>query len=587
MQIAILDYGGQYVQNIRRAFREMALSAEIVPPDVSMKDLEGCSGIVLSGGPYSVYQDDAPDVDESILLGGKPILGLCYGHQLIAHRLGGEVAGGRTGEYGFAELTINKEIPLFQGLKEREICWMSHGDEVKTLPDGFVSAASTADCPNAAMANVEKSIYGLQFHPEVSHTPQGWKMLQNFAHLVCGLETGKWDVASYIGSTLARIKGQMGEDRAMMAVSGGVDSTVTAVLASRAIGDRLISVHVDHGFMRKNESQMVLGELRKLGLRPLLADARERFLDSLYGISDGDEKRKRIGELFIKIFEEEARRNSVRALIQGTIAPDAIESTRGIASEGEGSRHGGRIKRHHNVGGLPSHMEVRIVEPIRELFKYQVRMLGRALGIPDRLLERQPFPGPGLAVRIAGAVDREKVELLREITEMVENALSAYSPSQYLAYLVHAASRPFPDAEELVRGIVGRVEKVEIGLLGDVAVGVKGDERLLGRLLWIRLEKGGRLAWGSIPWLDILRLQSGLTGRFRDVSRVLALLAEGKGDLGVVIRAVDTRDFMTAIPSKIPFDVLEDLSHRIVRKPRVGLCFYEITTKPSSTIELE
>ncbi len=588
-QIAILDYGGQYVQNIRRAFREMSLEAEIVTHASTMAQLGDCAGIVLSGGPYSVYRQGAPSVDRSILGSGKPILGLCYGHQLMAHSLGGEVAGGETGEYGFAEINILHDDPLFKAIETPQIAWMSHGDAVVRLPKDFLALASTRDCANAAMVHKDLPLYGLQFHPEVSHTPKGWQILENFARDICRLAVGSWDPQAYIRSKVEQIRREVGDGTAMVAASGGVDSTVAAVLAQRALGTRLVAVHVDHGFMRQGESKRVIEELQSLGLETVLVDASERFLDALSGLTDGDAKRRKIGELFIRSFEEIAVARNVTALIQGTIAPDAIESSRGMASKGKGSAHGGSIKLHHNVGGLPEEMWIRVIEPIRDLFKYQVRVLGRALGVADHLLERQPFPGPGLSVRIAGAADRDDLESLRRATSLAERVLEAHKPAQYLVYFISRRSEGCREAGEIAREILGADFEIDASIHRDVAVGVKGDERTLGRIVSLRVEDLlGEPAWGAVSWLEMLRLQSAITGRMKPVCRVLAALGEGgKGSLGAVIRAVDTRDFMTAMPSRIPFEELLEVGRQLGEIPGVGAYFYEITTKPSSTIELE
>jgi len=587
-EIAILDYGGQYVQNIRRAFLEMSISAEIFPPNSKLKSIGECVGVILSGGPYSVYQDSAPTIDDRVLRSRKPILGLCYGHQLIAHKMGGEVSRGKAGEYGFAEIRMLRKTALFEGIQSPQICWMSHGDQVARLPKGFVSLASTRDCPHAAMVHESLPVFGLQFHPEVSHTPQGWRMLQNFASEVCGLKVGSWDPESYIRSKITRIAAEVGKGKAMVAVSGGVDSTVTAVLARKALGERLITVHVDHGFMRENESEQVLRDLGSLGLETMLVDASKRFMDSVAGVEDGNAKRRKVGELFVRTFEEVANRKDVTVLIQGTIAPDAIESSRGMASKRRGAEHGGMIKLHHNVGGLPEEMWIQVVEPIRDLFKYQVRLLGKALGVPDGLLERQPFPGPGLCVRIGGAVTAEATEALRKATTIVEKSLGPYKPAQYLVYMIGREGKRHPEAERIAREMMGPSYSISASLHPNLGVGVKGDERLLGSIVSLRIQREGKLAWDLIPWLDLLRLQSAITGGLPDVCRVLAALGQREeGGMAAVIRSVDTRDFMTAMPSQIPFETLSAAADELLGLPSIGAVFYEMTTKPSSTIELE
>ncbi|MBU7004861.1 MAG: hypothetical protein HXS50_04790, partial [Theionarchaea archaeon] len=367
-----------------------------------------------------------------------------------------------------------------------------------------------------------------------------------------------------------------------------VESTVVSALAVKALRDHLVTVHVDHGFMRENESRRVTEELRSIGLDPILVDASEEFFDGLRGVEKGDEKRRIVGNLFIKTFERLAEEKSVTALVQGTIAPDAIESSRGIASKGKGSSHGGMIKLHHNVGGLPQDMWIDVLEPVRDLFKYQVRILGEALGVPDSLLYRQPFPGPGLSVRVGGMVDRVKVGVIRGITSEVENFLKPYEPAQYLAYLIDLEVRREPRAEEIAGDFLGRDYEIEADVHEVVAVGVKGDERVLGKVLSLDILLNGEPAWQTIRWLDILRMQSAITGRLRDVCRVVATIGRyDHGEMGVVVRAVDTRDFMTAMPTQVPFDRLGSLGEKIVEHPMVSRAYYEITTKPSSTIELE
>ncbi len=586
--IAVMDYGGQYVENIARAFAEMAIPVRIMPPDSEPGRLEDFRGIVLSGGPYSVYEPDSPTLDVDILESGKPILGLCYGFQLIAHLMGGEVRGGRSGEYGFAEVEVQTANPLFRGMTSPQICWMSHGDEVVELPDDFVSSASTRSCPNAAIHHRERPIFGLQFHPEVSHTPEGWGILRNFASEVCGFTIGSWDTDSCLDSKIGWLRDQTGDGRVLVAVSGGVDSTVAAALTKRAVGDRLVTIHIDQGLMREGESEWVVSKLKEAGLDPVFIDESDIFLGQLAGVSEGDAKRKVIGELFIRTFERFASEQEIDALIQGTIAPDAIESLRGQASEGDSSNHGGMIKLHHNVGGLPEEMWIRVLEPLRDLFKYQVRLLGNALGVPETLLERQPFPGPALAVRISGEVTKEKLQTLRSATSIVENALLDLNPSQYLVYLIGEESTPRPDVESTCSRMIGPSIELNAQCFDDIAVGVKGDERLLGEIVSIDLGESAESIWESMEWLDILRLQSAITGGVPEICRVLIrLTGSDEGQFGAVIRSVESRDFMTAIPSRIPFPSLFDMGSRLVELPSIKHAYYEITTKPPSTIEFE
>ncbi len=586
--IAVLDYGGQYVQNIARAFREMAIPAHILSPGCSLSDLPKVRGIVLSGGPYSVYRAGSPSVDGSILDSGVPVLGLCYGHQLIAEFFGGVVHGGKVGEYGFAEIRIEAGNPLFDGVDGPQIVWMSHGDQVAELPDGFISLAWTPGCPNAAICHRQRPIYGLQFHPEVSHTPNGWTMLRNFAREICGLQIGSWDPESYLDERVEWIRETVGDRKALVAVSGGVDSTVVATLARRALGDQLLTVHVDHGLMREDESSWVLSKLAEIGLETELCEESDLFLEELRGVGEGDAKRKKIGELFIETFQDVADANDIDILIQGTIAPDSIESSRGMASRRDGSDHGGMIKLHHNVGGLPDEMWIEVLEPIKDLFKYQVRMLGRALGVPADLLERQPFPGPGLAVRISGPVTPTRLEVVRGATVLVEEGLREYDPDQFLVYAIDDGGTEHPVAESLTERILGGGIDVEARIHDDIAVGVKGDERQLGRIISLSVSRGGEACWDSYGWLDLLRLQSAITGEIPDACRVVATLAASDSDgSGAVVRAVETRDFMTAMPCRLPFTRLYILGEQLTSLPGISSAYYEITTKPSATIELE
>lgn len=555
--LAILDFGGQYVENIRRCFLEMGIEAKIVPWVTKADELRRYRGIILSGGPYSVYQNKAPLPDKKIFSLNVPILGLCYGHQSIAHLLGGKVEKGGVGEYGFAEIETRSD-DIFKGLGKKEVCWMSHGDVVSELPEGFRAIASSTESKIAAFR--KGRVYGLQFHPEVGHTPKGSRILENFAK-ICGFGRGKWDAKKFIkeaGKEAEKIKG-----RAIIAVSGGVDSTVAAALAGRFID--LHAVHIDTGLMRKGESKKVAEFLEEAGVHVEIVNAEERFLEALEGAKNSDDKRRAIGKTFIEIFEEIAKRENAKYLIQGTIAPDVIESTRGSAKL-SGKRHAGKIKLHHNVGGLPERMKLKIYEPLRPLFKYQVRELGKALMLPKELVERQPFPGPGLGSRITGKITREKLAILREATDIAERALSKYRPSQYFAALVEGRI-----VEK--KTVAGK----EACVIGDEFIGVKGDERLVGKGIVIR---------SNAKWLELLKLQASLTGAMKDVCRIFVLVHGKPGTgYGIILRAVDTQDFMTASPAKINFSEIGKAAKEIVGLG-AGFVAYEITTKPPATIEV-
>jgi len=576
MDIAILDLGGQYVFNIRRCLLEQGFNAAILPFNTPAEKLRDVKGIILSGGPYSVYDENAPMIDEKILRLGKPILGICYGHQLLAKFLGGIVKRG-VGEYGFSEINIlDKNNVLFRGWNNREICWMSHSDNIVKLPKNIEVLASTDKCRYASFHLDD--IYGVQFHPEVSHTPKGYMILRNFAADVCGIEKTKWNVESFIKKSMDDIRRNIGDERAIIAVSGGVDSTTLAVLAHKILGNRLICIHIDTGLMRKNESKMVVEMLGKLGLNVIHIESREEFLRELDDVVDSDRRRKIIGKIFIKKFEEIADKYNVKWLLQGTIAPDVIESSRGSAERRRGIRHGGLIKVHHNVAGLPNDMKLNVLEPFKELFKYQVRILAKRLGLPREIIERQPFPGPGLGCRIVGKITLDKLELLRDITDIVEKSFSEVESSQYFTYLVNGIEKSFKSS------ILNRkLEVYKAFYLKGKFIGIKGDERIIGRAIGIFSKK-----FRDMKYIELLKLQSEITGKYRDICRVIVLLKIFENyskEIGIVIRAVDTMDFMTAIPSKIDFTMLEKISidiERIVKPIFIG---YEITTKPAATIE--
>lgn len=407
-KIVILDFGGQFNQLIARRIREAGVYCEIVPYTQKPGELagDGLKGIVLSGGPSSIYGDRAIFCDKGILALDVPVLGICYGMQWMAHELGGHVSQSAASEYGHTEMTA-KDHPLFRGIPEETVVWMNHTDQVDSLPEGFTTIAHTKSCPVAAMADDARRLYGIQFHPEVKHTRQGSDMLRNFAYEICGCEGG-WTAGELTQRMIAEIRETVGETgRIVSGLSGGVDSSVSSVLAHRAVGDRLKCVFVDHGLLRKGEAEEIMSVYgEQLGLDIIKVDAAKRFLDKLKGVTDPETKRKIIGEEFARVFEEEAHKIGADYLLQGTIYPDVIESGKGPAAV---------IKSHHNVGGLPKDTMFKgIVEPLRELFKDEVREVGEQLGIPHALVWRQPFPGPGLAIRVMGDITEEKLAILRE-----------------------------------------------------------------------------------------------------------------------------------------------------------------------------
>ncbi len=508
--VVVIDFGGQYAQLIARKIRECHVYCEVLPWESSREEIlkKDPIGIVLSGGPSSVYEAGAPTVDPALLKAGIPALGICYGCQLMVHLLGGGVmpaAADTAREYGRTKTRYDGTCPLFSQLPAEGISWMSHGDYVKTLPEGFRVTATTEHCPNAGIADPVRKLYALQFHPEVRHTEDGQEMIRRFLFDICGA-AGDWAMEDFARRSICQIRETVGEGSVLLALSGGVDSAVAAVLIERAIGKRLHCIYVDHGLMRKHESEEIETYYSTLSMDFRRVDAGDLFLADLMGVTEPEEKRKRIGADFVKVFAKEAASiGAVDYLAQGTIYPDVIES---------GASGGHVIKSHHNVGGLPKEIGFRgVLEPLRVLFKDEVRALGRELGLPERIVSRQPFPGPGLAVRIVGEVTGEKLRMVREadaiFREVMDRQDMTRKPDQYFAALTNMRS-----------------------------VGVMGDER---------------------SYLYT-----------------------------VALRAVCTEDFMTADFARIPYEVLEEASRRIVNEVSgVNRVMYDITSKPPATVEYE
>jgi GMP synthase (glutamine-hydrolysing) len=506
--ILILDFGSQYTQLIARRVREAHVYCEIVPFSVSLEEIRRRQprGVILSGGPDSVYGEGAPHSESALWEAGIPVLGICYGFQLLSLQLGGKVQRAERREYGLAQLELRKESALFAGVVAKSKVWMSHGDNIVELPAGFEPVGMTSNSMAAAQ-NQQLKIYGIQFHPEVVHTEQGRKILENFLFKVCGCR-GDWTPASFVDESVQRIREQIGPAKAICALSGGVDSTVAAVLVDRAIGKNLTCIFVDNGVLRKGEFGKVLGNFQdRLQLKVIGVDASEQFLSKLSAVIDPEKKRKIIGSEFIAVFEEESKKlGSVDFLVQGTLYPDVIES---VSVKGPSVT----IKSHHNVGGLPQDMNLKLVEPLRELFKDEVRAVGKALGLSDEILQRQPFPGPGLAVRILGDVTLDRVHLLQEADEIVVSEMKQ-------------------------AGLYTKVWQSFAVLLPVRSVGVMGDERSY--------------------------------------------------DYTVAVRAVHSQDGMTADWAKLPYDVLERISNRIVNEVKgINRVVYDISSKPPATIEWE
>ena len=558
-KIIILDFGSQTTQLIGRRVRELDTFCEILPYNKFPKDDPSVIGVILSGSPYSVHDPEAFKVDLSQFVGRVPVLGICYGAQFISNTLGGKVEKADSREYGRANLeTINLDNPLLKGFEKGSQVWMSHGDTITAIPSDFEVIGSTKDVKNAAFASTKQPVWAVQFHPEVFHTLQGTQLLKNFVVDICGSKQ-EWSAASFVETTVAELKEQLGDDRVILGLSGGVDSSVAAVLLNKAIGNRLTCIFVDHGMLRKNEFAQVMEDYKVLGLNVIGVDASEKFFSDLAGVTDPEQKRKIIGRDFVEVFNAEAKKiTDAKWLGQGTIYPDRIESL---------NITGKVIKSHHNVGGLPKEMHLQLCEPLKWLFKDEVRRVGRQMGMPEHLITRHPFPGPGLAVRILGDITREKVEILQNADDIYIQGLR--------------------DFKVKLSGEEAR-KVLAAGIPADMKDG-EGTEQ--------REQSQTRLGFAeSRRNCDEVEIEVSLYDQVWQAGAILLSTVRSVGVMGdertyehpVALRAVTSTDAMTADWAHLPYEFLAKVSNEIINKVcGVNRVCYDISSKPPATIEWE
>ncbi|MBI2598292.1 MAG: glutamine-hydrolyzing GMP synthase [Candidatus Diapherotrites archaeon] len=595
-KILVLDFGSQYTHLLARRVRELGVFSEILLPTVSSKELSECAGVILSGGPASVYEKEAPEYNKEIFSCGKPVLGLCYGQQLMGHFFGGKILPGKRKEYGLANLLIKKKPAIFEGLSKKQIVWMSHGDQVKNLPQGFELVGTTDDCQIAAMGDEKRKMFGLQFHPEVTHTKNGMKILSNFLFKICGCKKN-WSAKNILGKKLKEIKQTVGKKKIFLLASGGVDSTVALVMFAKALkSSQIFALHVDHGFMRKDESVQVKAAMEKTGFKNLkIIDASKLFFEKLKVVIDPKEKRKIIGQLFVDAANQEISKMGVEnndwLLGQGTIYPDTIET--------QGTRHAARIKTHHNQADIIKKLsaEGKVVEPLRDLYKDEVRVLGKKLGLPKEIVWRQPFPGPGLAIRVlCSNGKKEETEKIEQKSQKIAKRFGFNSKilpvkavgvqGDFRTYRFVCALQGTMDWKKLeaastrITNELKEINRVVFCMYQKKIVSVKLLEAYLSKERVSLLQKADEIAMSSVQKVGLLEK----IWQFPIV--LLPVQINGVGE-SIVLRPVFSREAMTAKFAVLPKKVLKEIVSKISKTMGIGAVFFDVTHKPPGTIEWE